>query len=128
MDKLLARLNKLQAEKTKTVSAFATATGCSQATISRQLKGEMQLSLKTLLSVLDVYKDVSAEWLMRGEGSMYIADNTPADMPTSIPEQIQSSKEEIDHEFMMGMMNNLIAQNKLIMDKLMRMDKKQQNV
>lgn len=124
MDNLLARLNKLQAEKTRTVSAFATATGCSQATISRQLKGEMQLSLKTLLSVLDAYKDVSAEWLMRGEGEMYIADNTPTSIPTSMPEEIQSNKEEFDHEFMMNMMSNLIDQNKLIMDKLMKMDKR----
>ena len=52
----------------------------SQTTLNTQLKGERALSANVVAKVLVAYPDVSAEWLMRGIGTMYHkegADDSP---------------------------------------------------
>lgn len=49
---------------------FAEAIGMEQTTVNNQLIGKRGLSIDLVLSVLDTFKDVSAEWLLRGEGEM----------------------------------------------------------
>lgn len=39
-------------------------------TLSKQMSGERTISLETIGSILNTFGDVSAEWLMRGEGPM----------------------------------------------------------
>ena len=46
---------------------FAEAIGMEQTTVNNQLIGKRGLSIDL---VLDTFKDVSAEWLLRGEGEM----------------------------------------------------------
>ena len=45
--------------------------------LSRQLKDNAAVTIDTVNAVLSVYPDVSAEWLIRGEGEMLISDNLP---------------------------------------------------
>lgn len=44
--------------------------GLSQPTVNRQIKGENQVSIEFVNSILYSFNDISAEWLMRGEGEM----------------------------------------------------------
>ena len=77
----------LEEEKNTTISAFAKRNGENQSKISRQIKFSTAISLNTILLLLDEYKDLSAEWLLRGVEPMYISDK-PAQaevVPTTAP-------------------------------------------
>lgn len=64
----------LEEEKNTTVSAFAKRRGENQSKMSKQIKFSTAISLNTILQLLDEYKDLSAEWLLRGEGPMCITE------------------------------------------------------
>lgn len=52
--------------------AFALKCGIKQNTLSRQLGGVSEVSSSTINAILDNYQEISAEWLLRGTGSMLI--------------------------------------------------------
>lgn len=52
------------------MNALAKTLNMNQSTVLRQVKGEQTLSSNLVESFLSAYPDVSAEWLMRGNGSM----------------------------------------------------------
>lgn len=56
------------------VRAFAISCGVNSPTLDRQLKGRMALSLDTVNKILAANPNISAEWLMRGEGVMSKSD------------------------------------------------------
>ena len=58
-------------DKQVSVNALSKLVEMSQTTLNTQLKGERALSANVVLKVLSVFPDVSAEWLMRGVGTMY---------------------------------------------------------
>lgn len=61
--------------------AFAIKCGLRQNTLSNQLNGMRELSLSTVMAILNAYPDVSSEWLMRGIGQMLIqSDDSSAEM------------------------------------------------
>ena len=45
----------------------------------RQVEGKQALSGKTIEKFLDVYPDVSAEWLLREKGEVMLGINVPSD-------------------------------------------------
>ena len=51
-----------------------------QSTISRQLRGEAQVSLALIEAILKAFPEVSAEWLLRGEGDMYKGEGDKAEV------------------------------------------------
>ncbi len=53
-------------------NALSTSIGMRQTTISNQVLGMRALSLDTVLSTLSAYTDLSAEWLLRGNGEMFL--------------------------------------------------------
>lgn len=53
---------------------FALKCGIKQNTLSRQLSGTSEVSIGTIISILDSFDDVNAEWLMRGRGVMLISE------------------------------------------------------
>lgn len=59
-------------EKTgKSVNAFAKSIGVGQQTLSKQLKLDgCGVSFTTVVGILTAYPELSAEWLLRGEGEM----------------------------------------------------------
>lgn len=83
------RLNRLVKESGMSESAFAESVNVVQVTLNRQLSGKRSVSSDTILSVLQNQKDLSAEWLLRGEGSMY--------KTTELPPVDVSSEESIEH-------------------------------
>lgn len=68
------------------VSSFAKKVGVVQATLNRQLTGENSLSLDTVNAILYCCQEISAEWLLRGEGEMIKGVNC---MPKSFDAKIE---------------------------------------
>lgn len=83
------RLNRLVRESGMSETAFAESVNLVQVTLNRQLSGKRGVSADTILSVLQNQKDLSAEWLLRGEGEMY--------KTTELPPVDVSSEESIEH-------------------------------
>ena len=53
------------------LNALAKTLNMNQSTVLRQVKGEQTLSSTLVENFLKAYPEVSAEWLMRGVGTMY---------------------------------------------------------
>ena len=54
---------------------FALHCGIKQNTLHDQLHGTSQVTLKTIMAILDAFPEISAEWLLRGVGEMKIAES-----------------------------------------------------
>ena len=65
------RLKELQKEKGYTENGLAGGDTNRQKRLNRQLSHGAVITLDTILSILDNYPDVSADWLLRGTGEMY---------------------------------------------------------
>ncbi len=67
---ILQRLKEILDYSGHSVRAFAIKCGIAQTTLDKQIKGLRSVSIETVMSVLYAYPEISAEWLMRGEGPM----------------------------------------------------------
>ena len=67
------RVKQILWQKERSVTKFAEKIGIAQTTLNQQFNVG-KLSLATLENILKAYPDVSAEWLLRGEGSMFQAE------------------------------------------------------
>ena len=56
--------------KSISVNALSKKINVAQATLNPQLKGDRSLAANIVEKILAVFPDVSAEWLMRGVGTM----------------------------------------------------------
>lgn len=72
---VLQRVNYIIDNFGKTKNYFANEIGMSSTTVWRQLKGEQALSSRLVEGILTAYPDVSAEWLLRGEGKIQLGEN-----------------------------------------------------
>lgn len=70
------RIKHLQNEKGFTENGLAGGDIPTQKRLNRQLSHDAAITLDTLLRILDKYPDVSADWLLRGSGDMYVTANT----------------------------------------------------
>ena len=66
-----ARINLLLKEKGITQNAVAAGDASAQKRLNSQLSHGAAISLDTVLRILAVCPDVSADWLLRGTGEMY---------------------------------------------------------
>lgn len=64
------RIRKVLKDKDLSVAAFSREAGIEQTTLNRQLNGGSKVSVGTIKAFLLKFKDVSAEWLLRGVGDM----------------------------------------------------------
>lgn len=69
---IVDRLQEILKYSNLSVRAFAIKCGISQTTLDKQIKGLRSISIETVMSVLYAFPEVSAEWLMRGNGEMLI--------------------------------------------------------
>ena len=83
------RVMDLAEIKTESISGFAKAINVAQTTLSEYLNNGKVPSFKVVNGILEAFPDVSAEWLLRGEGSMY--------KTTELPPVDVSSEESIEH-------------------------------
>lgn len=66
------RLMSILENKQLSVNALSKIIGMSQTTLNTQLKGERTLAASVVEKFLLSFSDVSAEWVMRGTGNMYL--------------------------------------------------------
>lgn len=66
------KIKQVLEEKRYSVRQFSQSVGMNATTIGRQLKGEQAMSLALIAGVLNLFPDLSAEWLLRGRGEMYL--------------------------------------------------------
>ena len=75
--KIVERLRLLIEDKGYNPKTFAEKIGMAQRTINNYVNGRFP-SYEAIHAILHTFPDVSAEWLMRGEGEMYICDGLPS--------------------------------------------------
>ena len=82
--------------------AFALKCGLNQPSLDRMLKGINALNINCISAILATFPDVSAEWLLRGEGDMFKSQsreteriNTLLDTITTLQEAINAKSETI---------------------------------
>lgn len=68
---ILQRIKEVLRRKGVSMNQISSAYGIKQNTFSRQISGESSLSASSLLSIIGFFPDLSAEWLMRGDGPMF---------------------------------------------------------
>lgn len=71
--------------KSISVNALSKQINVAQATLNPQLRGDRTLAANIVEKILEAFPDVSAEWLMRGDGTMYGKDGVD-DSPYMVAE------------------------------------------
>ncbi len=61
--------------KNSNPTQLAKAYSLNQKTVNNQINASTQLSASIILLILEMFPDVSAEWLLRGKGDMFISQN-----------------------------------------------------
>ncbi|WP_229092456.1 helix-turn-helix transcriptional regulator [Bacteroides finegoldii] len=108
--------------------AFALKCGIKQNTLSRQLGGVSEVSASTINAILDNYQEISAEWLLRGKGSMLLQkEETEPGMEKlkSIVYTIANLQDEINEKTMLT--QRLLEENQKLKGEL-AMLKNERNV
>lgn len=85
---VLQRVISICRQKSVSESQFAKMIGSNQKTINQQFRGERSISLDTISKILSSFEDVSAEWLLRGEGDMYRTSNMDYEKSESYNEEL----------------------------------------
>lgn len=93
---IFQRIKLILEDKQVSVNALSKLVDMSQTTLNTQLKGERALSANVVAKVLIAFPDVSAEWVMRGVGTMY--SNQYADDSSYMV--AEEPKHDIIHEVM----------------------------
>lgn len=75
------RVKKVLESKKISVNSLAKSSGISQATMNDQINRSTKISVSALGALLSFCPELSAEWLMRGDGEMFIVptEGTPRD-------------------------------------------------
>lgn len=71
------RLQQVLAEYESNPTQLAKQFKVNQKTLNNHINGDVEVSVSTLLLVLDAFPNVSADWLLRGKGEMH---QLPAEM------------------------------------------------
>ena len=75
---MIERLEKLVELKAGGVrKSFASKIGVGQQAFNNYMNGTRSVTLEVINSTLNTFPELSAEWLIRGEGEMLISDNLP---------------------------------------------------
>lgn len=69
---IIQRLREIISYSGLSVRAFSIKCEISQTTLDKQIKGLRGVSIETIISVLYAMPEISAEWLIRGNGQMLI--------------------------------------------------------
>lgn len=69
-DSVKQRLRDFLKEQNMSINQISLNANYPQSTLNKQINKETSMSLSTLLVLLDLFSELSAEWLLRGEGNM----------------------------------------------------------
>ena len=69
--------------------AFCASIGMGHTTVFNQVAGNRALSLDTILKTVEAYSDLSADWLLRGNGNMIISNETQSQIEERYKSRIE---------------------------------------
>ena len=75
---MIGRIKAVLAYSNMTETQFAKRLGVTQSSLNRTMRGATEISFKLVNAILTELDEISAEWLMRGDGTMLAGDNTAA--------------------------------------------------
>ena len=67
---VLQRIEEIMKKYNLNKSGLAKAIEMEQVTVNNYLNGTRKISFELILSIISRFPDISAEWLLRGEGAM----------------------------------------------------------
>lgn len=90
-DEILVRLNDFRDYCGMSKATFAASIGMEQTTVNNQFLGKRGLSLDLVMSTLNAFSELSAEWLLRDRGDMLISkyNETPQSLHLKYAERIE---------------------------------------
>lgn len=99
-NEILARVKQIQISKSKSVAHFSRLLDMRQVRVNNHLNGTSDVSTEMLFKILEVFPDISAEWLMRGVGDMYSLNSleSVASMYSKENERLQFRIKELEEE------------------------------
>lgn len=74
-DSVRQRIMSIFSIKSTNPTKFSKENKAMQKRLSRQLNGGASVTFETISSILSSFPDISAEWLLRGEGEVLKSDN-----------------------------------------------------
>jgi hypothetical protein len=89
------RVKCILGDKSISVNALSKQINVAQATLNPQLRGDRTLAANIVEKILNAFPDVSAEWVMRGVGSMYHKEVDSEELSCMVAEE---PKRDIIHE------------------------------
>ena len=119
---MIDRVRKIIEYKQCSTNSFAEMIGVKQNTLNQQLTGDRKLSLDVVRKIISTCNDISAEWLLTGDGKMLknISENSENNLKQTISEErnTESTNENQDVpmseilEFMKLVSSNMDSQLK----------------
>lgn len=119
------RIRKVLKDKDLSVAAFNREAGIEQTTLNRQLNGGSKVSVGTIKAFLHRFKDVSAEWLLRGVGDM-CCGVPDEQLEREIAEEtgrVQSIGDNSNHNTQTMTDSALTKENELLKERIQEKDK-----
>lgn len=83
-------------DKSISVNALSKQINVAQATLNPQLRGDRTLAANIVAKILDAFPDVSAEWLMRGVGTMYHKEGDGEEVSYMVAESPRHDEPKIE--------------------------------
>lgn len=93
-----ARILKIMEKYNLSESALAAKLNYKQQTINNYTRGINKMPLECIERILNNFPDISAEWLLRGEGNIekYIVDNNDDALVRALLDTIKEQQKKID--------------------------------
>lgn len=126
---LVQRISELISLKTRgSVSAFSRIIGLSQTTLNNYMIRRRKISLEVCTNILEEFPDVSAEWLLRGEGPMF---HNSASSPSNVNNFELSKNKAVGNHNNVGdttsatpdLVNKLLDQNAQLIEIITKINK-----
>lgn len=135
-DSIRQRIKDVLSEHHSNTNRLAGDDTAFQNRLSRQINQGSSISCDTVARVLMAFPDVSAEWLLRGQGEMLISDNLPkfhglesdseldvhaslARMASELEEyKLQNMRLEAQKDYLQERNDDLVVSNRMLQDEL----------
>lgn len=107
---VLQRIEEIMKKYNLNKSGLAKAIEMEQVTVNNYLNGTRKISFELILSIISKFPDISAEWLLRGEGAMERTLNVENSEKTIINQPTNSDNSGVnitDSEVLSDMMNEI---------------------
>jgi len=94
---MIERIKTILALSNMTETQFAKRLGVTQSSLNRIMRGATEINYKLVNAILTEFKDISAEWFMRGTGDMMLVNNNHDKRMDSLVDVIAMQQETIQN-------------------------------